>query len=311
MVYFNNYTFDDKYKLGMELLDFYLPYRDSFNFSSDITFGFEIEFFNGKYSQLRDELYENSIDDWKVIFEPTISYFDGFNNIIGGEVISPVLTFCDDDFDKLKKVCDLIKFCFGEVNDLTAGHIHVGSQVFEDKDTMNKFLLIWSIFEDVIKRFFSGEFINIKENDKYAALCSSLFINNNFNIDNLLSLGKSYAVSFYYFDSFDKKYMNTIEFRDIKGSLEEEVWQNNINFLIHLINWCKSLNDKDILKIKNSFFYNNFSYDYEIINFDKALFLADNIFSKELDKYSFLKQYFKDFYLDDGTFEKVRLIREK
>lgn len=318
MIYFNEYSFSDKYELGKELLDFSLPYREELLFPLDVTFGFEIEFFNGKFSQLRDEFYERGLFDWKVCYEPTVSYYDSFNNIIGGEVVSPILTLEDNNFYRLKEVCELIKFCFGEVNDFTAGHIHIGSQVFNDKYALNKFLIIWSVFEDVIKRFFAGEFLNIEENSKYATLCSSLFLDMDCDIDNILNykkdLGKKFksqAVSFYYFDSFIRKEKNTIEFRDIKGSLEVEVLQNNINFLIHLIEWCKKLDDKDIYDIKNRFCFNNFSNSYDEINFEKALFLSDNVFCSSFDKMCFLKQYFKDFYLYDGEIKKVGLVRKK
>lgn len=313
-----NNSFIEKYELGNKILNFYLPYREDLNFSSNITFGFELEFANAKCKQVRDELFENNLEKFETIFESSVSYFDKYNNIVGGEVRSPVLKFDKNTFSDVKKVCDILKFCLGEVDDLTAGHIHIGSQIFENNEDINNFLFMWAVFEDIIKRFLAGEFLNTKINSKYAEVCSKEIFNSCFDIKKLLLNrtkqkrdAKTYALSFKDFKSFNTEKDNTIEIRDIKGSLEAEIWQNNINFLISLINFSKNLTKEEKAIIKEKFQNDKLGFDYEFINYDKALYLADCIFTKQIDKLCFLKQYFKDFYLYDGEVEKVKLVRKK
>ena len=119
---------------------------------------------------------------------------------------------------------------------------------------------------------------------------------------------KTYAVSFATYKSFNKAPDNTIEFRAICGSLEPEIWQNNLNFLISFINWSCSITKDELEYIKEKYLLSGEFLQQESIKFEKAVFLADSIFIKELDKLCFLKQYFKDFYEKTSTKERVRLV---
>ena len=285
-------------------------------FNKDVTFGFEIEYSNAKHSQVFEELEEQGFKDWKSYSEPTVETYDKFGRLRGGEVVSSTFEGSVSNWESIKKVCDLIKFCLGEVNNKTAGHIHIGSQIFEKKpDKINNFLFLWGVFEDIIKKFFYGEFIQGDFFNRLAYDCRYEFLFAAYDFNNLLKLRdmrirdkKTYAVSFATYKSFNKAPDNTIEFRAICGSLEPEIWQNNLNFLISFINWSCSITKDELEYIKEKYLLSGEFLQQESIKFEKAVFLADSIFIKELDKLCFLKQYFKDFYEKTSTKERVRLV---
>lgn len=305
---------EEKLALGRKILNFKLPFRKDLLYDNKITFGFEIEFCYARFLQVRDEIDEHNLTNWKAYNEPTVQVKDKYDRTRGGEVISPILRGKKPNWNELKKICDLIKFCLGEVNDKTAGHIHIGSQIFKnDKQKLTNFLLLWAIFEDTIKQFFYGEFIQGDFFNRLAPDCQEEFSVANYDFEKLQELRnnksrdlKFYSVNFKDYKSPYEEKNNTVEFRAICGTLEPEIWQNNLNFLIHFIDWTNNITAKDLEIIKNQSFLN--SHNQTENKFDKALFLANSIFTKEIDKMCFLKQYFKDFYQKDATIERVKLI---
>jgi len=314
VVLMNNYlSINDKLKIGKELLEFKIPYREEIKFPKEFTFGCEIEFSNAKFRQVNDEIFENKLHKWYMTKDETVYEKDKLGGSFGkgGEVTSPILT-SNNDFKYLKKICDIIKFCNGEVNINTAGHIHIGSQIFEDQKHLNNFIFLWSTFEDVIERFLSGEFVKNEHLNILAKSCRKEFIEQKYNIEKILELRKkynrhpkTYAVSFYNFSSFQYQEDNTIEFRKISGSLETEIWQNNCYCLSKLIEFSKHISKEDITYIKNNILFS----EENNISFDKAHFLANLIFDNEFDRLCFLKQYFKDFYQDNNEIKKVKLLK--
>lgn len=315
-----NIHYDTKKKLeiGKELLNTKLEYRQELDLKNN-TFGLELEFCDGKLRTVRDELLENDLKNWKCITDSTVCVpKKGYEHItLGGEVISPIFYGSKEDWQELKKACEIIKFCQGDINEKTAGHIHVGTQLFDKEVELDNFIFLWAAFENVIKKFFYGEFIEGNFFTKLALDCSDEFYFANFNYENLNNLrevrkrhDKSYAVSFHKTTSFEFHINNTIEFRAICGTLEEEVWQNNINFLLHFMTWAKRLTKEEKKLIKENYI-DTFEFQKTELNFDKAIFLSNCIFNKEIDKLYFLKQYFKDFYLKDETISKFDLVKTK
>lgn len=109
------------------------------------------------------------------------------------------------------------------------------------------------------------------------------------------NLGLNFFHYYLYFNNLTTK-KNTIEFRSPNGTLEEVIWQNNINFFGKLIEAALNT-DLDMEKIN---YYidmvktDDLINEYSKVNFSKALELADMIFEKNIDKLTFLKQYIKD-----------------
>ncbi len=110
------------------------------------------------------------------------------------------------------------------------------------------------------------------------------------------------------------KLKDTLEIRTPNATIDPVIWQNNVNFFAkfflaaandkfdedYLNNILKSLDFNFIVKYGNAI---NLTYEnYEKIDFDKALELADIIFDNNLDKINFLKQYLG--ILTSNTLEK-------
>ncbi len=97
---------------------------------------------------------------------------------------------------------------------------------------------------------------------------------------------------------------NTIEFRSPNGTLDNIIWQNNVNFFFKLLIYARSINYNDDLiekrHLTNLDKYNELKW-YDEIFLGHALELCDMIFTNNLDKICFLKQYLKSFEVRKNT----------
>jgi len=91
---------------------------------------------------------------------------------------------------------------------------------------------------------------------------------------------------------------NTLEFRSPNGTIDPVIWQNNLNMLVNLLLYCKS-NDfnNDVIDKRHDKYKEKYNslYWYNEIYIDQALELCDLIFTNNLDKINFLRQYLKSF----------------
>ena len=102
---------------------------------------------------------------------------------------------------------------------------------------------------------------------------------------------------------------NTVEFRSPNATIEEIVWQNNINaFTKLMLAATKGLIDEECLDYKISNF-TNYDFMYKEICLKSVLEFVDLIFDNNLDKIYFLKQYFKDFK-DISQFNSLKRTRK-
>lgn len=307
------------------LKKYYLELRSRIDVSSDITFGLEIECDHANTKIIGEKLDADlSFSNWKM--EP-----DG-SLPLGIEIISPVLRDSQDNWIDVCGVCNVI----GKNADLTdnvGGHIHIGTQILGNNPKYwGNFIKLWTVYENVIFRFLYGEFISprsilVSQAIPIALECiekmdsidkkigmvnaSDLFMKLDPGDDNI-KLRRKKCVNFTnvsrlqpYMYNMEKD-MNTIEFRSPNGTFDPIIWQNNVNFLVKLMLYCKSdrfnaeLVDrkisymKEIAKddvIRKTFFDFN---KYSRIYMDQAIELADLIFENNLDKMYFLRQYIKD-----------------
>jgi len=91
---------------------------------------------------------------------------------------------------------------------------------------------------------------------------------------------------------------NTIEFRCPNGTLNPIIWQNNVNLFTKLLLFCKEESyQPEVVEAREKI--NNHKYMklewYDEIYLQQALEFSDLIFSNNLDKIYFLKQYLKSF----------------
>ena len=271
-------------------------YRDNLNLNNNITFGLEIEyqFFN---RHLVDEYIKKHYVTWTSKKEDTIK--------MGGEISSPKLRDNFNTWQDLAAICKFLRLIHAKIAENTAGHVHVGASILElDVKKWRNFYKIYMLYEGILRRFFAGEYINLrKSSHEYAKpLAYELYKNLALiNSDSLLdycgfgnkqmALNCSYAKYRYSKELFH--FRDTIEFRSPNGTLSEVIWQNNVNAIVKLIYRCTQELDEEYL----DYLIEHWSYkDYQsdCVFIDDALQFVDLVFDNNLDKTYFLRQYFKN-----------------
>ena len=321
---------------------YYLEFRDKLGLSFKETFGIEIEIENyiewGKFKffELPSQL-SNVLGNGKWDVRNDLSLYQG------REFVSPILTDKKEDWESIKMACEFSS-AVGKIDVNCASHIHGGAQILgENYIYWYRFFKLWSIYENVIYRFFYGEYLtNRPKMLKYARPAASflderlklLKSNTEYKLIDMLRIiepkgvdekyTKNFGISYWrmladdnydLYEDFNK--MNdgcTLECRVPNPTLDEIVWQNNINFFIKLMLFCKSdkFND-DILDRRKKEVFENFSNlpMYSNIYLEQAIELSDMIFDNNLDKLYFLRQYVKSFDVDNKSFIKTRKFTNK
>ena len=304
----------------INLLDkYYLTLRTKLGLLNNTTFGLELEFEYALKERLKKEIHNKfEIKGWRVKEDSTLR--------LGLEINSPVLDDNEKTWDELSDVCNILRK-YANIGNSSGGHIHVGSQILgENREYWLNFIKLWSVYENIIFRFLYGEYLNNRPNISfYASEISNNLWNHyqNFRdyddeleyIISILSISRYYSVNFshvniencneYHFD-------NTIEYRNPNGSLNPVIWQNNVNFLVKLLYYTTQKNyDNDLIEKRHEIttpYY--FLKYYNEIFLEQALELCDMIFTNNLDKIYFLKQYLKSFQTikNPNTYVKSREI---
>ena len=308
----------------IELLDNDLDLRNNLGLDSTITFGLELE-----YENIHSYNDKEPLESIKEKLQKTywVSKYDSTLNF-GVEINSPVLR---DNKENWLFLDDLIKFIkpFVSIGDKSGGHIHVGTPILGDnKDSWLNFLKLWSTYENIIYRFTNGEFITSRKSiAQYAMPTMKEFKNfygilKNSSLDKIIKFLRNtrryQSVNFWNVSENhinELLFKNTIEFRCPNSSLSSIVWQNNVNLFTKMLLYCKSKNFNDNV-IDNRFIINNYKYDnlylYDEIFLDQALEFVDLIFTNNLDKIYFLKQYFKSFDLKkEKTYKEPKILIKK
>ena len=329
LVYLNDGIDELLYYLDRYLLE----YRRLLNFSEDISFGIEVEI---------DNFRGQVVDFWP--FECGLKEFIGNNRWIvknditlrwGREIVSDILYNNNLCWEEIWRVCDYA-YLYGEIDSTCAAHVHVGSNILGNNLLYwERLFRIWSVYENVIYRFFYGEYFSYRDGIlNYAKPCASLFeerlakvcdkisfYSMNEFLYSLIPKGidvdffKKYGLSFWHmlgdgeyklYEDFGKFNRGcTIELRVPNGTLNEIIWQNNINFFVNLLLYCKSdCYDEDIINRRKSRVVDLFSNidKYGDIYLEQAIELCDMIFSKNIDKIYFLRQYIKSFLEKDKSY---------
>lgn len=289
--------------------DYKIKLRDELNIEKDITFGLELEFENAKKSKIKKQLDENSLsNEWVVKQELTLKN--------GAEINSPILIDNKKNWEDLNLICSILNN-LSSISKKSGGHIHIGTQTLGSSvDSWANFLKLWAVYENIIFRFSYGDFLTFRPNImKFAKPISE-----NFWIDSYDLKSKKESLDSYILKNNCEKYQavnfcnvkkdmydyfhieNTIEFRCPNGTLNPIIWQNNVNFFIKLLTYCKGLYfDNEIIDKRHEInldIYNNLEL-YNEIYLNQALELCDLIFTNNTDKVYFLKQYLKSFKISE------------
>ena len=283
--------------------DYVIEYKDKLS-NINIPFGCEIEFENILYDNIKNNIKEQiQFKDWTLSYDPSLDNAYHTYDLMGGELSSPILSDNENTWINIKNICQFLRENGACNTELSGGHIHFDNSLFKDNYvSLLRLVKLWSIYEDIIYRISMNFDTNIRYGIytyaipvgiKYKKILNSSYVNDFKTLLSVLKISKNYGLSFFHFS--DKDY-NTIEFRTPNGSINEVVWQNNINIFMHLLNTCLDNNkDWDYIDylLKN---YNNLEYEIDNLTklkIDKAKEFGDFIYSCDEYKLDFMKQYIK------------------
>lgn len=303
----------DRLSILFSLKNYYLELRKTLNLSQNITFGTEIEFEDAKRDVIEKYIQENSYyKEWIVKDDRSLYQ--------GGEINSPVLKDSEKTWIDLGTICDVVDKN-AKVLENTSSHVHIGMQILGNNPKYWKnFALIWMTYENVITRFLYGEYNSPRERfEHFASPISKDLINDLDKLEEYSTYPSAIAilrklnrteekrrsVNFKHIAGTEpynyeiEAQKNTIEFRGGNGTFNVIIWQNYINLLVKILEYAKSDNfNEELIKrrleiIKENNIASNL-YKYSQIYTEEALEFADLIFTNNLDKIYFLRQYFKD-----------------
>ncbi len=310
---------------------FYLQLRNQIKIDSNSTFGLEVEF---NSNSRQDFTIFDLSEEFNSKHFKTFSATQDCEKV---EVNSGILRNQIKTWKSIKEVLDIVK-SYGTIAENCSGHVNIGTQILgDDNKTWLNFVLLWASYEDIIFRFTSGEFKSIRLRANYYAkpvaykykeffeqIQESLKTNPLLlkECDTKTFIYKINTLFTKYFGPVDRytsvnlfratnpkkcEFANVIEFRCPNASLDAVIWQNNINFFIKFLNYCKRHDFDYETILKRLIAVKKCSIlEYNEINLKKAIELGDLIFDNNLDKVYFLRQYIKSFTTSRNEREKAK-----
>lgn len=298
----------------------YISLRYSLGLPKDATFGLEVE-----YDDLSQEEVNAFVDSITPLWYPTPET----SLPKGGEVTSPVLTDKFSNWLELKNLCSFLRIAGATTSESVGSHIHVGVANTLGSNTLAwlNFIKKWIIYEGIIYRFTNGESVTTRS--CYISHCYPIALElydmllnaeGEINLDRLnriIPMERFQAINFRnvkWHSLNNNKEFNTLELRTPNGTFEEAIWQNNVNFFVRFLLSCTKEQDEEYIKYALNKISNLYNYgNYYKMDIDKAFKLVDDIFTNELDKVYFLRQYIKDGeeIKEDGLVRTKSFVNEK
>ena len=265
----------------------------------NLTFGIEIE-----YRDLRRDIVTEFINNhhprWESKKEDAIIKTTQ-NPLLGGEVVSPILTDTEENWQELAEICHF--FIQNNASSLNTGaHIHIGATIFENNSIyFLRFIKLWCCYEHIIYRFCYGDYMYARDtlfeyskpvSKELKFLIKTLNLSEQDSFDyivTVLNLGKKRGLNLSNINHNPNK--NTIEFRCPNGTFNKDVWHNNFLLFKRLLEYAQSNSYNEAL-INNKLLLDYDITDNKII-LEDAIELASLIYPTEQEKLLFLKQYWK------------------
>ena len=219
----------------------------------------------------------------------------------GGEITSPILTDEKRSWKSLKNILEYMKKNINDlrINESCSCHTHFDIGIFNNNpELLYNFMILLSENEEVLTRFYAGEFVNLRETvEEWARpikdlIKSSLYKKLDMTSYKLLlqsiSSGiprmKEYDFDFWeIYNDYFKYLSSSFENRLPNGTLSETIIQNNIMLIGYLMEYVATNNydtEKGIYNLKNDIAPDEF-------------YLADMLPNDEA-KLDFLTQFYKD-----------------
>lgn len=293
------------------------------NNCDDFKFGIEIEFVLALLDEIKKRFkdYEEIGSKWLVEFEHLVSCIDDNHKVVGGEVISPILTISEYHYNNIRRVLNEMKKSGAGTNGETGFHVHIDANYLGDNLDYLKLLELWLAYENIIYQYGFNEIyrgrlallyfakpLNFKREgylkiiDILKYYNASFFTARDYLDEDIFEdyFTKEYGLNFrniIHSDIDDGKFDNkkTVEFRCCDGSLDEKFIINTVEIFKKIVDISKSNNlDIDYLRYRNNRKINDLSIREfaECDNRDLEEFLKLVNFGNEQEEY-FIKQYYK------------------
>ena len=286
-------------------------YREELSVPKDMNFGAEIEFMTykqneviKKFNKLMQEQKKNgNIKYYRLTDNKRIVKYNSGKKII--ELKTPVLSNNKEDFVSLKNMCLTLSENTMPSNQKGI-HVHANMSLLEDNsEYLETLLKLFCVYEHILFRFSYGEEeeSNINLASYSREISNRLYkylkktdLNQDFNktVEELRTLFncKSYAINFHEKDLNCKS--DTIEVRTFNSSFNPVIIQNDINLVLSMVESIRNNNvDLDRLNYRFNEYDKGFyvKEKYSNLNLDDAIEFSDHIYSKNIDKDYFLRQY--------------------
>lgn len=271
----------------------------------DMSFGIEIEAAS-EYAFLYTQ-FPHICKRWDMTNERVNRKYLEEENIYIIEASSPILSDCDADIQDICRVCTLLKNGGLEVEDNCGGHVHIGANYLTTKESYQRLIELWCNCEKIIFEI-CDEPYSVKRftYDDYATPISGILKEGkiedeqNLNKDEFIAQLQSIQGDRYKSINFANvgKKASTIEFRIPNGSLNPNVWIENIKLFGRMMKIAEELGKLDNRETKEytreerrKLWLATMLVNANVPEEDKAKFLINLLFDEEQYKQIYFERY--------------------
>ena len=248
----------------------------------NMTIGIEIENEGSASRDIKDEILP---EGWCSKMDSTLKK--------GNEAVSPILHRGDEEV--IVRVCSFLKSLGQRTSERCAAHVHIGVQYFEDDVDAYKCLVeLYSNIEDLIYLICNEKNSIPRRNilsyaNPFNLKVSEAIKDNSLRFDSIDDVNKFARIigivqgsrfSSINFKNLGKIFKNTVEFRAANGTLDPDVWIDNINLFGGIMYVAKRVSEL-------------FKTDFDSLSRDDQvyLYLFENLKEESLDEYDKLKTF--------------------
>ena len=271
----------------------------------DMSFGIEIEAAS-EYAFLYTQ-FPHICKRWDMTNERVNRKYLEEENIYIIEASSPILSDCNEDIQDIYRVCTLLKSGGLEVEDNYGGHVHIGANYLTTKESYQRLIELWCNCEKIIFEI-CDEPYSVKRftYDDYATPISGILKEGkiedeqNLNKDEFIAQLQSVQGDRYKSINFANvgKKASTIEFRIPNGSLNPNVWIENIKLFGRMMKIAEELGKLDNRETKEytreerrKLWLATMLVNANVPEEDKAKFLINLLFDEEQYKQIYFERY--------------------
>ncbi|MDO4392148.1 MAG: amidoligase family protein [Clostridium sp.] len=194
------------------------------------------------------EVNPNLFKRWKAKEEESVEN--------GAEYTSPILTGSENDSHQIYFVCNVLRTMGAQINEKCGGHIHIGDKFLTTAQSYINLLELWCNTEEILFAISNkaGEITRVGAVEKHAVPLSgkveSALKKQQIYVDDrtrewdllmgIIDIQKD-RYSSINFKNYTHRIKETIEFRLSNGTLDPDVWIENINLFAGIMNAAEKL----------------------------------------------------------------------